>query len=526
LSGAAASAAAPPVRSPYLTALAVTLATFMEILDTNVANVSLPHIAGNLAASLEESTWILTSYLVANAVVLPLSGWLSSVFGRKRFYMGCVVLFTGTSFLCGLAPNLTMLIIFRILQGMGGGGLQPSEQAILVDTFPPEKRGMGMAVYAVAVVVAPVIGPTLGGWITDNYSWRWIFFINVPVGILSLILTSRLVHDPPGMERTKLRGLRHFDYVGISLVALGLGSFEYVMDKGQREDWFDSRLIIVMFTIAIAGIVAAVVWELLQKEPVVDFRLLRDRHFGVATLMMFILGFALYGSTVLLPLFLQQLLGYTAYDAGMVLSPGGLVVMGMNVVMGFLLMKVEARKLVAAGFAIIAYSLWRMSQFDLTIDYWTAATARMVQAGGLAFLFVPINTIAFHFLPPEKSNRATGLINLARNMGGSVGIAVVTTLLERRAQLHQTMLLRHLTPFDEEYRRALAGAKSALVAQGAAPWDAGEKALRLVYRLLVEQANVLSYIDNFRMLAAFCIAAIPIIFFMRRVEPGKGAMVH
>src|SRR5712691_8959849 len=325
-----------PAINPWIIAIAVTLATFMEVLDTSIANVALPHIAGSLSAGTDESTWVLTSYLVSNAIVLPLSGWLSSIIGRKRFYMGCVALFTISSFLCGLAPNLPMLIFFRILQGAGGGGLQPSEQAILADTFPPAKRGMAFAVYGVAVVMAPAIGPTLGGWITDNFTWRWIFFINIPVGILSLLLTSRLIQDPPYLKRKKLSETK-IDYIGLGLVALGLGALQIVLDKGQREDWFESHFIIVLSVIAAASLLFLIYWEWTREDPVIDLHLFTNRTFAAANLLMFMLGFALLGSTVLLPLFMQTLLGYTAQHSGLALLPGGFAIMLLLPLVGLLL---------------------------------------------------------------------------------------------------------------------------------------------------------------------------------------------
>src|SRR5947199_10575878 len=335
--------------NPWVIAITVTLATFMEVLDTSIANVALPHIAGNLSAGSDESTWVLTSYLVSNAIVLPLSGWFSGVIGRKRFYMTCVAIFTVSSFLCGLAPSLGVLVIFRILQGVGGGGLQPSEQAILNDTFPLEKRGMAFAVYGLAVVVAPTIGPWLGGWITDNFSWRWIFYINVPVGIISLLLTSVLVSDPPYMKAMKAKRGFRIDYIGIGLISLGLGSMQIILDKGEREDWLSSNFIVIFAVLMVIGIVAGILWELHEKEPVVDLRMLQNRNFALATMAMFFLGFVLYASTVLIPQFLQELLGYTAQLAGMALSPGGAVIMCMMPVVGILVSKVDTRVLITFG---------------------------------------------------------------------------------------------------------------------------------------------------------------------------------
>src|SRR6266536_3501654 len=382
-----------PAINPWIIALAVTLATFMEVLDTSIANVSLPHIAGSLSAGTDESTWILTSYLVSNAIVLPLSGWLSSIVGRKRFYMGCVALFTVSSFLCGLAPNLPLLILFRVLQGAGGGGLQPSEQAILADTFPPAKRGMAFAVYGVAVVMAPAIGPTLGGFITDNYSWRWIFFVNIPVGILSLLLTSRLIQDPPDFRRRKISELK-VDYIGLGFVALGLGTLQVVLDKGQRDDWLDSHFILTLTIISAASLLFVGFWEWYQKDPVIDLHLFRDRTFAAANLLMFMLGFALLGSTLLLPLFMQTMLGYTAQQSGFALMPGGFSIMLLLPLVGFLLSRYTPRWLLVFGLVMLSGSLFHMTRFDLQIDFRTAATARVFQAVGMAFLFVPINTAA------------------------------------------------------------------------------------------------------------------------------------
>src|SRR2546430_2147571 len=420
-----------PAVNPWIIALAVTLATFMEVLDTSIANVAPPHIAGSLSAGQDESTWVLTSYLVSNAIVLPLSGWLSSIVGRKNFYMGCVALFTLSSFLCGLAPNLATLIICRVLQGAGGGGLQPSEQAILADTFPPAKRGMAFPVYGIAVAPAPAIGPTLGGWITDNFTWRWIFFINIPVGIISLLLTSRLVQDPPFLRRRKLSETT-IDYVGLGFVALGLGALQIVLDKGQREDWFESHFILILSLISVASLLFVLLWEWKHKDPIIDLHLFRDQTFGVSNLLMFMLGFALLGSTLLLPLFMQTLLGYTAEQAGLALMPGGFSIMLLLPLVGFLLSRHSPRWLLLFGLTVLSASLFHMTNFDLGIDFRTAATARVFQAVGMAFLFVPINTAAYAFLPRDKNNAASGLMNLARNIGGSVGISFVTPTLSRR----------------------------------------------------------------------------------------------
>ncbi len=507
---------ARPAINPWIIALAVTLATFMEVLDTSIANVALPHIAGSLSAGTDESTWVLTSYLVSNAIVLPLSGWLSSIMGRKRFYMGCVALFTISSFLCGFAPNLPLLIFFRVLQGAGGGGLQPSEQAILADTFPPAKRGMAFAVYGVAVVMAPAIGPTLGGFITDNYSWRWIFFVNIPVGILSLLLTSRLIQDPPDFRRRKLSELK-VDYIGLGFVALSLGTLQVILDKGQRDDWFESHFILTLSLISAASLIFVAIWEWYHKDPVVDLHLFRDRTFAAANMLMFMLGFALLGSTLLLPLFMQTLLGYTAQRAGMAISPGGFAIMLLMPLVGFLLARVDARRLMVIGLITLSFSLFHMTNFDLGVDFRTVMLARVIQAAGLAFLFVPINTAAYSFLPREKNNAASGLMNLARNIGGSVGISFVTTMLARRAQYHQAVLSENLSSANLALQKILHGTP----VSGASP-----KTWASMQALIVRQANMLAYIDNFWLLGMAILVIVPLVFLMKKSKPGGAVAVH
>jgi len=502
--------------NPWVIAVTVTLATFMEVLDTSIANVALPHIAGSLSAGSDESTWVLTSYLVSNAIVLPLSGWFSGLIGRKKFYMTCVAIFTASSFLCGLAPSLGVLVIFRILQGVGGGGLQPSEQAILNDTFSLEKRGMAFAVYGLAVVVAPTIGPWLGGWITDNFSWRWIFYINVPVGMLSLLLTNFLVSDPPYMKKSNLKAGFRIDYIGIGLISLGLGSMQIILDKGQREDWFASKFIVIFFLLMLVGIIAGILWELREKEPVVDLRMLKDRNFAIATVAMFFLGFVLYASTVLIPQFLQQLLGYSAQLAGMALSPGGAVIMCMMPVVGILVSKVDTRILITFGCIVSASALFVMAGWDLGLDYGHAVRARMLQSFGLAFLFIPINVAAFAYVPREKTNMGTGIINLARNIGASVGIATVTTMLDRRAQFHQARLTEHVTNFSAAYHNLLNGTQLKLIAAGSTAAHASAQAQGMIYGTIQRQAVMLAFIDNFKMLGVVFFAVIPVLVLMRK----------
>jgi DHA2 family multidrug resistance protein len=506
-------------------AVTVMLATFMEVLDTSVANVSLNSIAGNLSSSMDEATWVLTSYLVANAIILPMGGWFSMLLGRKRFYMICVALFTISSFLCGLAPSLGALVFFRVLQGVGGGALQPVSQAILVESFPHEKRGMAMAIFGMGVVVAPVIGPTLGGWITDNYSWRWIFYINIPIGIVSLILTSLLIFDPPYLIRKGFSQGLKIDYAGFGLLALGLGSLEVVMDEGQKNDWFGSNFIVTFTAIMVVSLIAVVVWELRQKNPIIDFRVLQDRNFTLSTLSMLVLGFVLYGSTALLPLFLQTLLGYTAMLSGLVLSPGGLATIVLLPIVGMLLRHFQARWLVVVGVLVSSGGLLLMSRFTLGVDYNTALWARIVQSSGMPFLFVPISTIAFAYIPKERTNYATGLFNLARNVGGSMGIATVTTLLARRAQFHQQRLVEHLTPFDGAYRSSLSGLTQVIHARGASLPDAAAQAHGMIYGSMLRQSGMLAYADAFVVMAVMFLTVVPLMMLMKKVRPVAGPIV-
>jgi MFS transporter, DHA2 family, multidrug resistance protein len=518
-----------PAVNPWIIALTVTLATFMEVLDTSIANVALPHIAGSLSAGQDESTWILTSYLVSNAIVLPLSGWLSSIMGRKRFYMSCVALFTISSALCGLSVNLPMLIVFRVLQGVGGGGLQPSEQAILADTFAPAKRGMAFAVYGIAVVMAPAIGPTLGGWITDNFTWRWIFFINVPVGILSLLLTTRLIQDPPYFKRRKLSETR-IDYTGLGFVALGLGTLQVVLDKGQRDDWFESNFILWLTIISAASLIFLVFWEWHHKEPIIDLHLFRNPTFATANFLMFMLGFALLGSTLLLPLFMQTLLGYTAERSGMALMPGGFTIMIAMPLVGFLLSRYSPRYLMMFGLTMLSFSLFHMTTFDLGIDFRAVTLARMYQAMGLAFLFVPINTAAYSALPRDKNNAASGLMNLARNVGGSVGISFVTTGLARRAQFHQARLVENLNAGNPQFQSVLKGMTGVFSGGGAGPGSGGGSAQQHAYAMVqasvIQQSTMLAYIDNFWVLGVVIACLIPCVFLIKKAKAGGEIVAH
>ncbi|MGA1980301.1 MAG: DHA2 family efflux MFS transporter permease subunit [Sedimentisphaerales bacterium] len=510
--------------NPWVVAGAVILAPFMEVLDTSIANVALPHIAGNLSATIDESTWVLTSYLVSNAIVLPLAGWFSSLIGRKRFYIGCVILFTVTSFLCGLAPGIGSLVVFRILQGAGGGALQPIAQSILIESFPHNKRGMAMAMFGMCVVTAPIIGPTLGGWITDNYTWRWVFFINIPVGILAVFLATILIKDPPYFIRKKIGEGFRIDYIGLGLIAVGLGALQIVLDKGEREDWFDSHFIVSFSLICAVCLALAVIWELRQKDPVIKLGLLKDRNFAVGVFMMYALGFSLYGSTVLLPIFLQNLMGYNALTSGLALSPGGIITMLTMPLVGFLMTRVQARWLIIIGLIVGAVGLFRMVNFNLQISYSDAVWSRNILSAGLGFLFVPINTSAYYYIVKTETDYASGLINLARNLGGSTGISFVTTMLARRAQFHQNILVSHVTETNPIYQSMLQNATNMLVHQGANAVEAATKAKALIYGMVKQQASMLAFIDNFWVLGVVFLVMIPLVFLMKKTTPRKAAV--
>ena len=511
-----------PSHNPWVVALTVTLATFMEVLDSSIANVSLPHIAGSLGASYEESTWVLTSYLVSSAIVLPVSGWLSTVFGRKRFYMTCVAMFTVCSLFCGLATSLPMLIVARVLQGCGGGGLQPSEQAILADTFPPEKRGMAFSMYGMAVVVAPAIGPTLGGWITDNFSWHWIFFINLPVGLLSLFLTQRLVEDPPWLDEESGTGIK-IDYIGLALIVLGVACFQIVLDKGQEEDWFGSPLITTMFSIGIPVLIAFFLWEWYHENPIVDVRLLRNRNFGTAVFFSFVLGIVLFGSTVLIPQFLQQSLGYTAERAGMALSPGGFALMLMMPIAGRLTgTKIDPRLLVSCGFLSMGITLHLMTIIYPGIDFRTIVFLRIIQVLPMAFIFIPISTLNYIGVPREKNNQVSGLSNFARNIGGSIGTSLLSTFIARQNQAHQSGFAAHTSRGDVNFQQYLAGLKALFLSQGFDAATATAKALSMAYQSLLAQANALSFKNSFWGMSLMVLCLTPLPFVMRRPRPGQG----
>jgi len=504
-----------PRYNPWAIALTVTLATFMEVLDTSIANVALPHIAGSLGASQEEATWVLTSYLVSSAIVLPISGWLSNRIGRKRFYMTCVALFTVCSLLCGLAPSLPLLILARIMQGAGGGGLAPSEQAILADTFSVEKRGQAFALYGTAVVIAPAIGPTLGGYITDNFNWHWIFFINLPIGLLSLWLSNRMVEDPPQVKaRTHIKA--PIDFAGLALVAGGVGCLEFFLDKGQEKDWFGDPMICVVAIIAAVLLITFVIWEWRHPDPIVDLRLLQNRNFGTAVFLQLILGMVLFGSTVLIPQYLQTLLGYTAERAGMVLSPAGFVMMfGMALAGRSLGWRIDPRLTVCLAYVATAAGIYNLTRLSLDSSFGTITMWRMLQVVGLPFIFIPISTLNYVGVPRSKSNQISSLSNFARNLGGSAGTALLTTFLARTSQTHQMQLASNTGPGSIGYTRYISSVATTFRTEGMGAAQASQSAVGYAYQQMLRQASMLSYKNAFAVLAAAILCLSPLPFLMR-----------
>jgi DHA2 family multidrug resistance protein len=518
----AAEAPSQPKYNPWLIAVVVAMAAFMEVLDTSIANVALPYMAGNLGASNDESTWVLTSYLVSNAIVLPISGWLAGRFGRKRFFMTCLVIFTLSSLLCGIAPSLGFLLAFRVMQGAGGGGLQPMAQAILADTFPPQKRGLAFALYGITAVMAPTIGPTLGGWITFNYSWRWIFFINLPVGFLALFLIFRLVEEPPYLGRLRAAGIK-LDYIGIALLTLGVGALQILLDKGQEDDWFGSRFILTLTIVAVVCLVSLVIWEWFRKDPVIDIRLFKNFNYVSSNLMMFTLGILLFSSLVLMPQFLQTLLGYTAELAGLVLSGGAVVLLIALPIVGKLTTKVQARYIIAFGWLCLAIAMYASTKrIDLLISFSSATWLRVAQVAGLGFLFVPITLVAYVGVPAEKSNSVAGMVNFMRNIGSSVGTSMVTTLIARRAQFHQSTLVGHTTPGNQNFQSSINGLTQRLAHSGMSLHEAQMQAYARIYRAVQAQAAALAYIDTFWILAAGAAIMFFLSFLLQKNDPGAG----
>jgi len=511
-----------PRYNPWLIAVVVALAAFMEVLDTSIANVALPYMAGNLGASNDQSTWVLTSYLVSNAIILPMTGWLAGAFGRKRFFMSCLAMFTVSSLLCGLAPSLGLLLLFRVLQGAGGGGLQPMAQAILADTFPPEKRGLAFAAYGITAIMAPTIGPTLGGWITFNYSWRWIFFINLPVGIIAWLLVRRFVEDPPYLQRMKGAGVK-LDYVGIALLIFGVGALQILLDKGQEDDWFGSRFITTLVIISVVSLISLVVWEWFEKTPIIDVHMFKNFNFASASLMLFMLGVMLFSSLVLMPQYLQTILGYTSELAGFALSAGGLVLLIETPITGQLTTKVQARRLIAFGWLALSLAMFYSNQrIDLQMSFSAATWLRVAQVVGLGFLFVPITLVAYVGVPSEKNNSVAGIANFMRNMGSSVGTSLVTTVIARRAQFHQLRLVEKARVDNPNFANVARGLSRHFANGGLGKHEAMATAYARIYQSLQRQAASLAYIDTFKILAVAAGIMFFLSFLLKKNDPGGG----
>ena len=510
--------------NPWIIAISVMLGTFMEVLDTTVVNVSLPHIAGNLSATPDEATWVLTSYLVSNAIVLPLTGWLANFFGRRRLLLMSVTGFTIFSFLCGIAPNLTMLIIFRVFQGATGGGLQPLSQAILMESFPPEERGKAMAFWALGIVVAPMLGPVLGGWITDSYSWRWLFYINIPVGIAAVSMVTLFIQDPPYIKR----GEGGIDYWGIGFLALGIGCLQVMLDKGQEEDWFGSHFILLLFILCIVGFVFFLIRELSTPHPVVQLSVFRNRSYSTGVFLMTVLGFVLYGSTVLLPLWLQTLMGYSALEAGLALLPRGLGSFLFMPIVGILMSKVEPRKLLAAGLLVAGYSLYALSRLNTNAGYWDIFWPQLLQGSSMGLLFVPLTTITNDPIPKEQMGNATSLFNLMRNIGASIGIASVVTMNARQLQRHVNDLGAHINPYSGTAQAMLEQARNAFMARGMDMVTATKQAFAALFGMVQQQAAMMAFNDVFFLLAIMFFLCLPLILIMKRpTKQGGGAgMAH
>ncbi len=505
-----------PSHNPWLIAVSVMAATFMEILDTSVANVSLPHIAGNLSATTEEATWVLTSYLVSNAIILPITGWLGLYFGRRKLLEICITLFTASSVLCGLAPDLGFLIVARVLQGVGGGALIPVSQAVLLESFPPEKRGVAMATFGMGVIVAPILGPTLGGWITDNYSWRWIFYINVPVGIFAVMMVGAFVEDPPYIKHAKIERV---DFLGFALLAVWLGTLQVILDKGEQEDWFAAEWLRWFAVISVVCFLAFMVREYLTEHPIVDLRVLRNRNFGAGVLMITTLGAVLYGTTAALPIFLQTLMGYPALESGLALSPRGLGAFVTTFIVGRLVGRVRNRVMITFGFILLAASSFWLGHINLQIGLWNVIWPSVLNGVAISFIFTPLTTAAVGHLHQEQMGNATGIYNLMRNLGGSFGIALVSTLIVRRAQVHQALMVHNLTPFDPVYLQRVAAITHGLAPQSG-PVLAQAQAQGLIYGSLLNQARLWAFVENFRLFGFLCLACMPLVFLFKPVRRG------
>jgi MFS transporter, DHA2 family, multidrug resistance protein len=508
--------------NPWIVAIAVMFATFMEVLDTTVVNVSLPHIAGNLSATIDESTWVLTSYLVANAIILPLTGWLARHFGRKRLLMTSVTGFTISSLLCGMAPNLPMLVVFRLLQGATGGAMQPLSQAVLLEAFPPHERGKAMGFWGLGIVVAPILGPVLGGWLTDTYSWRWVFYINLPVGIVSLLMTQLYVFDPPYLRKDTDK----IDYWGIGLLALWVGALQLALDLGQERDWFSSPFITTLACVCALGVIAFLVRELMAREPVIDLQVFRIRTYSTGVFLMTTLGFVLYGSLVLLPIMLQTLLGYPSLQAGIAMAPRGLgSFIGMPMV-GMLIGRVDARRMVAFGLVAGALTLFWLGRLNLNAGYWDIFWPQFFQGLALSALFVPLTTITMDPIPKERMGNATSLFNLMRNLGGGIGIATTGTLLARKQQEYVNIMGAHVTPFSPAAQAFIESARRGFIAAGADPVTATQRAYAALFGAVQRQAAMVSFVDLFRLLGAIFLLLLPLVLLMRRPRGRAAAAAH
>jgi DHA2 family multidrug resistance protein len=512
----------PRYINPWLIAISVMFATFMEVLDTTVVNVSLPHIAGSLSVTIDEATWALTSYLVANAIILPMTGWLASVFGRKNLLMMSVVGFTSASFLCGLAPNLASLIVFRILQGATGGALQPLSQAVLLEAFPPHERGKAMGFWGLGIVVAPILGPVLGGWLTDSYSWRWVFYINIPVGIASIVMTKMFIFDPAYIRQQK----RSIDYWGLGMLVVGIGALQYVLDKGQEDDWFSSRMITTLAVVAVVTIAALIYHELTTEEPVVDLRVFKERTYAVGVFLMTVVGFVLYGSLVLLPVMLQTLLGYPSLQAGIAMAPRGIGSFFMMPMTGYMTGRLDARKLLTSGLVIGGGTLLWLSLLNLQAGYWDVFWPQLMQGAGLSLLFVPLTTVAMDAIPRERMGNATSLFNLMRNLGGSIGIAVTGTLLARKSQAYTSVLGGHVDAYSTRAQQMLEGLKQSFIAAGSDPVTAAQRAYAAMFGIVQRQATMVAFVDVFRLLGVMFLLLLPLILIMKRPRGAPPAGAH
>lgn len=502
-----------PKANPWLIAIAVMLATFIEVLDTSVANVALPQIAGSLSATSDQATWVLTSYLISNAIVLPITGWLAVRFGRKRFLMTCIAIFTVARLLCGMAPTLGALIIARVVQGAAGGALQPISQAILMESFPREKRGMGMAVFAMGVVVAPILGPLVGGWITDDYSWRWIFYIHVPVCLLALYMCRRFIEDPPYVSAAR-QSISRIDYFGFSFLAIWLATLQVILDRGQQDDWFAAPWIQWAALISLVAMVCFIIWELREKEPIVDLRVLKNANFALGTALMTIIGVVLYSTITIQPLFVQNLLGYTAWWSAVALSPRGMGAIAIVFFVGKLVDRMDNRVLIICGFVTLAFASYQLSELNLQISYTNVIVPNVILGFGLQFIFVPLMTLTMAGLPNEQMGNAAGIFNLMRNLGGSVGISVATTLLARRAQEHQTFLTAHFTPYNPVFQHYVQKLHGFLGLTGPPDYH-NHKAYLFLYDEVLRQSSLMAYMDDFRFFAFLSLLCIPAVMVLR-----------